>query len=124
MRNHIVAFLVLLSGCATAAGFPDQPDAAEHHSTPPGHPDAHAFTPADAAPPRADARTAPPHADAWTPPPIDAAMSTPTADAGGIFCTDDSECGTGECCFHLGPPPGPAWCAHGTTIPGIGCFPM
>jgi hypothetical protein len=64
-----------------------------------------------------------PRPDAFVPPAIDAAVPPMPVDAAvGPFCSMDSECAAGECCFFFGMPPG--FCTPGMSVPGLGCVPM
>jgi hypothetical protein len=59
--------------------------------------------------------------DAPASPPIDAPQSSPIdAPPGALFCNADGDCGTGNCCFDLGSPPG--FCVAGESLLGV-CIP-
>ena len=78
----------------------DAPPPPDHHNPPP----------IDTLPPLDAPGDGSPLIDA--PPPIDAAIDAPT----GPFCTDNTMCGTGTCCFV-------AVCVPGTPVGVNLCFP-
>lgn len=48
------------------------------------------------------------------------AFVPPDAPPGALFCTTDTECGAGACCFNFGQPPG--FCVAGASVFGV-CLP-
>lgn len=118
MKYVMVAVLVSWTiSCATAGGDDDghlTADATAGFVDAPISPlvDANRSFPDASVPKDAPIVTTP---DASTP--IDAPpVSTPDAGGGGLFCTTNSNCGAGTCCFLQ-------LCVPGTVDPILGCIP-
>ena len=114
-RVVAVAVAVGALGCANA-GTPSQGGGGQDVDARPTPHDAHMSEPIDA-----------PHGTTIDAPhgtidaPHGTAIDAPAAGAdGGILCNDDSTCGTGNCCFDLGSPPG--FCVPGESVLGV-CVP-